>query len=102
MQFQLGLISAVTACVLFLGNPSLADDPESAYRILPGPVACLPCGGAPYVLIDSQDRVHDLYAELKEICRELRWRANCPQKGISLSLELLRFEQSGTNGLGFR
>jgi hypothetical protein len=46
MQFLSGLISAVTACVLFQANPSFAQDPASAYRVFEGPVACLPCSGA--------------------------------------------------------
>jgi hypothetical protein len=104
MQFQSGLISAVTACVLFLGNPSLADDPESAYRILRGPAACLPCGGEPYIVIDSQDRVRDLYAELKETCREAqspeRWRDSVTDLGVDFESEAIvaMYEVIGTGG----
>ena len=94
----------MTACVLFLGNPVFADDPESAYRVLGGPVACLPCGGAPYVVIGSQDRVHDLYAELKEICREAqspeRWRNSVTELGIDFENEAIvaMYEVIGTDG----
>jgi hypothetical protein len=104
MQFQSGLMSAVAACVLFLGNPSLADDPESTYRILRGPVACLPCGGAPYVVIDSQDRVLELYAELKETCREAqspeRWRHSITDLGVDFESEAIvaMYEVIGTGG----
>jgi hypothetical protein len=104
MQFQLRLISAVTASVLLLGKPGFADDPESAYRVLRGPVACLPCGGAPYVVIDSQDRVQDLYAELKEMCGEARspetWRKSVTDLGIDFDDEAVvaMYEVIGTAG----
>jgi hypothetical protein len=103
MQFQVVLIPAVTACLL-LGNPSFAYDPESAYRVLGGPVACLPCGGAHYVVIDSQDRLHDVYAELKEICREPqspeRWRKSVTDLGIDFENEAIvaMYEVIGTGG----
>ena len=104
MRFQLGWVAAVTAWALFLGNPSLAADPESAYRILQGPVACLPCGGAPYVVIDSQDRVHDLDAELKEECRDAqspeRWRNSVTDLGVDFEIEAIvaMYEVIGTGG----
>jgi hypothetical protein len=104
MQRQLRLVSAVAACVLLLGNPSLAADPESAYRVLRGPGACLPCGGAPYVVIDSQDKVHDLYAGLKEACRDAqspeRWRNSVTDLGVDFESEAIvaMYEVIGTGG----
>jgi hypothetical protein len=104
VQYQLGLISGVTACVLLWSNPSFAQDPRAAYRVLRGTAACLPCGGAHYIVIVSQDRVQDLYTELKERCREAespeRWRNSVTDLGIDFENEAIvaMYEVIGTGG----
>jgi hypothetical protein len=104
MQIQLKLIAAVAVCVLFLGHPSFAQDPESAYRVLGGPGACLPCGVAHYVVIDSQDKVHHLYVELKERCREAQspetWHKSVTDLRIDFENEAIvaMYEVIGTGG----
>lgn len=104
MQFQAGMIAALTACVVVPGNPSFAEDPESAYRVLDGPVVCLPCGGPSYFVIDSQDRVIDLYSALKERCSEVQspetWRKSVTDLGIDFDNEAIvaMYEVIGTGG----
>ncbi len=104
MQFQLELIAAVAASVLFPGNPSFAQEPAPAYRVLDAPGVCLLCGGAHYVVIDSHDRVHDFYVELKERCREAqspeRWRKSVADLRIDYENEAIvaMYEVIGTGG----
>jgi len=69
MQLRSVIVSVVVACFQFFGEPSFAGSPEAAYRVLQGTGACLPCGAESYVVIDSQDKLEDLYTELREKCR---------------------------------
>lgn len=104
MRFEAGLIAALAACVLFPGQPSFAGDPVAAYRVLDGPAVCLPCGGPSYFVIDSQDRVNDLHAALKERCGEARspetWRKSVTDLGIDFDIEAIvaMYEVIGTAG----
>jgi hypothetical protein len=72
--------------------------------MLESSAACLPCGGAAYVVIDSQDRVRDLYVELKERCTEAqapeRWRKAITDLGMDFENEAIvaMYEVIGTGG----
>jgi hypothetical protein len=87
-----------------LGQPAFADDPEPAYRVLHAPAVCLPCGGPSYFVVDSQDRVNDLYAQLEERCGEAQspetWRTSVTDLGIDFENEAIvaMYEVIGTGG----
>jgi hypothetical protein len=62
------LTTAVIWCA-FTAQSVFAGMRESAYRILEGPPACLPCGAEPrYLVVGSHEEVSDLHAKLTERC----------------------------------
>jgi hypothetical protein len=98
------IVSVVVACFHIFGEPSFAGSPKSAYRVLQGTGACLPCGAESYVVIDSQDKLEDLYTELKEKWRESQapdtWRQSIMDLSIDFRDEAIvtMYEVIGTGG----
>jgi hypothetical protein len=103
MQLQ-SLIVSVVACFHIFGEPCFAGSPESAYRVLQGTGACLPCGSESYVVINSQDKLDDLYTGLKEKCRGSQapdtWRQTIMDFGIDFREEAIitMYEVIGAGG----
>ena len=104
MQHRSLTIPVVVACFLLVGNPGVAESPESAYRVLEGTGVCPPCGSASYVVVDSQDRLEALYTDLKERCRGSQapdtWRQAIMDLRIDLRDEAIvtMYEVIGTGG----
>lgn len=104
MQLRSLIVSVLVACALFVGKPSLAESPESPYRVLQGIGACLPCGAESHVVIDSQDKLEALYTDLMERCRgsqaPQRWRQAIMDLSIDFRDEAIvtMYEVIGTGG----
>jgi hypothetical protein len=104
MQLRSLIISVVVACLHSFGGPSFAGAPESAYRVLEGSGACLPCGVESYVVIDSQHKIEDLYSEAKERCRGSQapdtWRQSIMDLNVDFRNEAIvtMYEVIGTGG----
>jgi hypothetical protein len=104
MQLRSLIVSVVVACFHIVSEPSRAGSPESAYRVLHGTGTCLPCGAESYVVVDSQDKVEDLYTELKDKCRGSQapdtWRQSIMDLSIDFRNEAIvtMYEVIGTGG----
>ena len=104
MQLRFLIVSVMAACILVVGEPVIAESPESAYRVLQETGACPPCGAPSYVVIDSQDKLETLYTELKEQCRGSAapdaWRQAIIDLGVDFRDEAVvtLYEVIGTGG----
>lgn len=104
MQFRSLIVSVAVACLHFLGEPGFAGSPESVYRVLHASGACLPCGVESYVVIDSREKIEDLYSEAREACRGSQapdaWRQAILDLGIDFRDEAIvtMYEVIGTGG----
>ena len=104
MQLRSLIVCVVVACSYIYGEPSFAGSPEAAYRVLQVTGTCLPCGAKSYVVIDSEEKLEDLYTELKEECRGSRapdaWRQSIMDLSIDFRDEAVvtMYEVIGTGG----
>lgn len=104
MMLRSLVVSVVVACLLGFGEPSSAESAEPAYRLLQGTGACLPCGAESHVVIDTRDRLEDLYTGLKKRCRASQapdtWRQSILNLGIDFRNQAIvaMYEVIGTAG----
>jgi hypothetical protein len=104
MQRRPFIVSVVVACLHIFGEPSFGRAPESAYRVLHGTGTCPPCGAESYVVIDSQDKLEEVYTELNEKCRGSQapdtWRQAIMDLSIDFRNEAIvtMYEVIGTGG----
>lgn len=104
MKLKWRLIPLVTALIFYSATGGCAQDSESTYRVLESTGVCLPCGDEAYVVIDSEDKVRDLHADMQEGCPDAQsaetWRQAVNDLGIDFEHEAIvaMYEVIGTGG----
>lgn len=104
MKLESRLVPVVAACILDCATPGCVQETESAYRVLDSSGGCLPCEGEAYVVIDSEDKMRDLHADLEERCPDTlsakTWHQAVTDLGIDFVDEAIvaMYEVIGTGG----